>query len=227
MRSWFKAFWLVALIFTLWAQSSFAYPVYHEDVQYTDPINLVYAGSRDVTLGGITGSGEYAVSFTISWSITDNGDGTYSYSYTLSNLTKALSHLVLEVGGDLTANNFWSSDPLFATGGPKIYSGSDPSNGGMPAGIFGLKFNVDPTISFMSDAAPIWGNFYAQDGRTENGTVLVYAYNNGLLNLDSLGEIDFIAVPGRSPIMPEPATLTLIALGISLASLTHIRMRRR
>jgi hypothetical protein len=195
------------------ALPAMAVPVWHTD----DGITMT--GNRGIG-NGVVGNGDWASDFDLEWTITDNGDGTFHYIYDFSDLSKDLSHLILEVSETFTLDNLLNSNRSNEPEDPQVYS-EGPSNPGMPDDIFGIKFAGDSgstyTLEFDSTRAPMWGNFYAVDGKNEPAT---YAYNTGLADLTSENVLDFIAVPDTvgtedDPLIPEPATLALIGLGLS------------
>lgn len=196
-----------------------------------------YTGSRDVVDGHLTGSGVYATSFVISWTITEE-NGVYHYQYDLSGLEQNLSHLIIQVSDNFTIEDIWNATQTMANGDPQTYSPSDPgeSNPGLPNSIFGIKFSGAAgdtyTVEFDSDRAPMWGNFYAKDGKMPRTDIVNYAYNNGLANLTSENILDFIAVPDtvgngddEEPVIPEPMTLGLVGIGLGMTGLVWRRRR--
>jgi hypothetical protein len=195
-----------------------------------------YTGSRDIVDGHLTGNGVYADSFVISWTITEAG-GVFHYAYELSGLDQDLSHIIIQVSDNFTEEDIWNATQDSADGDPQTYSPSDPgnSNPGLPNSIFGIKFSGGDgdtyTVEFDSDRAPMWGNFYAKDGRQPGTTNVNYAYNDGLANLTSEDILDFIAVPDtvgdgddEEPVIPEPMTLGMVGIGLGLVGM--LRRRR-
>jgi hypothetical protein len=160
----------------------------------------------------------------MSWSITQTGS-IFHYQYTLSGLDKDLGHTIVQVSDNFTGNNIWNSTQNYTSGGPSTYSPSDPgnSNPGLPASIFGVKFNgamgYSYVVSFDSDRAPVWGDIYGKSGKDHGQWT--YFYNTGLSDHPSTDINDFIATPdsrgyaqSQEPVVPEPATLSLIGLGL-------------
>ena len=184
-------------------------------------------GSRSVG-GGLTLGGGNATTATLGWTITAITGG-YHYSYTLNtnSAQHSISHFILDLSdscilGSSLADSKCISNVL--AGGASIvpgsYNGSQSSNPGMPGTIIGVKFdgptsNALPyTISFDSDRAPVYGDFYAKTGNPPGNGYDVF--NTGLGNeiLDAL-TMDFIARPDTTVVTaPEPGSLALLAVGM-------------
>ncbi len=189
--------------------------------------NLVGGGVDTVQFNNTTGN-----DFTISWVITNPVAGTWHYSYTVSGTAitggQGLSHLILDTSNtciNVAAGTL--ADPKCITNNaitvsPADYISGAPSDPNFPVGasIIGVKFNVvggpalPVTITFDSDRAPVYGDFYA---KVANSTT---AYNNGLGNeTTSTLLTDFIAMPGD--LTPEPGTAVLMLAGIALVGLAN------
>jgi hypothetical protein len=107
--------------------------------------------------------------------------------------------------------------------GPQWF-GPSGSNPGLPTNIYGLKFNFGPaeddeasslTYSFWSHRAPMWGDFYAKDGRAGTEEAWNYAYNIGIGALPGSPFANWIPVPDTLTVQtPEPMTLLLLGLGL-------------
>jgi len=182
-----------------------------------------------------------------------NARALWKYDYTITAGTynedtgttaQAMSHWILEVSPFVTEEN-WQDYFLFEdmtpfeTGLYEIgdYTGTEMgtgSNPAMPGPLHGLKFNTTEaekdqesiSFSFWSSQQPVWGNFYAKDGRVD-GTSAV-AYNEGFEvdPLDATGYTRWIATPDTEPglIIPEPG-LSVLALGAFLVG-AFARRRR-
>ncbi len=149
-------------------------------------------------------------SFTISWSIQYNDvDNIWDYTYILNGAPSAPSHFILELTGEQT--------DLTNLGDQTIERGDwgrSPSNPGFPTGItfYGVKFDEGGsspyTYSFSSHYTPVWGNFYVKGAD-------VYAYNAalGIAGFESTEKDDFVVRPDGT-IIPEPASLSLLGLGL-------------
>jgi hypothetical protein len=205
--------------------------------------------------------------FQLTWSINYDAsrDFDWCYSYTISgigannpDLSKGLSHWLMQVSDGVTQSafsltpNLNNADGPVGQEGPKTYAPSDPgnSNPSLPGAIFAIKFPGDSsdaadTYTFYSTQAPVWGDFYAKDGRTGTGQnqVDVLAYNKGFGDTTpTAGEhslADFgawIARPNGTDVpppppppddgeVPEPATLAMWSGLAALGLIVH-RIRR-
>lgn len=145
-----------------------------------------WTGSRSTpAASGLYSQGGWATSgFVLSWNITFDGT-KYTYVYTVEGGTnetkfKDISHFVLETSPTFTASDLLagSSTPLE---GPKSWPADDAGNPDMPADLYGVKFDfggkAPVSYTLVTTRAPIWGDFYAKDGKT--GGVDNVAYNIG------------------------------------------------
>lgn len=205
------------------------------------------SGSLTSMNGGVTAANKWAEEpfFKITWNITDNHNGTLHYVYTLSAdngdpLTKSVSHMLLQVSDNFTLADLIepSIDP--ASGDPRTYQpgAMGNSNPQLPGNIFGLKFDGSGstllTLSFDSDRAAMWGNFYAKGGA--NGEVPT-AWNKDFMvsvadpynfsgAFDAQGNaLCKIAVPDtKTPVAPAPAAMALGLLGLGLVGWVKRRL---
>ncbi len=185
---------------------------------------------------GLTATGAWATSSSFSWDVDFEG-GLWTYDYTWFGLTKALSHVIVQVSDTFTDDNIKSGTTGYDE--LKTYE-NDNSNPGLPGDIYGLKFETsnDPTrynFTIVTDREPMWGNVYAKDG-TDGGDD-VYAYNTGfsltapvfdgvvvnpIFNIEG-AMYGWALVPdtengggggGGNPVVPEPGTFILVGAGL-------------
>ncbi len=127
--------------------------------------------------------------------------------------------------------------PSYQGDGLGTYSGSNPSNPGMPGVIRGIKWGtgeegsgswvennsgsmISYTITLVSDRPPMAGNFYARDGK--EGGDPVYAWSG---TSTGFGNNIPIPDPPADSAAPEPLTLLLYGVGFAGAAL-YRRLRR-
>lgn len=186
--------------------------------------------------GGIVATPNWNNSGTwLSWSISQNSSTlVWSYRYVWHTDGKDLSHFNMQVSAGATINEFWNwsfSHPL-ESGDPTISTFSPgPGNPGMPGSIYALQMNLDadtPVFGFSFDTlrAPVWGDFYAKDGKVAGSDTI--AYNAGFLTEPDVNDGRHIAVPNGPGIIIVPdGGLTLGLMGLSLLGLGHLRRRFR
>jgi len=160
---------------------------------------------------------------------------TWHYDYEWITSGKDLSHIIIEVTDGAKRSDFFniSVNAELESEDPRTYSPSDPgnSNPGLPGSIYGLKFEPksetsDFKFSFDSNHAPVYGDFYAKDGKEKIDKVQfnVYAYNSGF---SAAGPGDFS--PSSHTIVPDglavPEPTTVIAGGLLLLPLGVTAMR--
>jgi hypothetical protein len=194
-------------------------------------------GSRtlpDVVIGGNWDG------FLATWNITQEGLN-WRYVYTFTSDAPAISHLILGLTSTCTTA---STSPTASTclkdasfEGSEMQIGTfgvGSGNPGFPAGngFWGVKFDETVpgsgnvlNISFLTDRAPVWGDFYAKGGNDS------YAFNEGLLaaNRNSDDIMMFIARPNGNlniTSVPEPSTYVLMAAGLAGLGIAARRRRR-
>ncbi|OHB76349.1 MAG: hypothetical protein A2Z25_21165 [Planctomycetes bacterium RBG_16_55_9] len=179
----------------------------------------------DLYSGSITyGDGLFATeawadpTTTLSWGVTAV-DSFWHYEYTFTVPKKDLKHAIIEVSDTFEESDLKNPDPAtyeLDTYHPGKY------NPGLPGDIYGLKFEDfedDTTMwtwSFDSTRAPVWGDFYAKDGKVCKN--YVYAYNSGFL-VEPDVETGHISVPDTTTVVPVSPAALLSLIGLSFAGL--------
>lgn len=210
--------------------------------------------------GGWSGNGNNG--FEIKWNITENANATpglFSYEYIISgengsNLSKSLSHWILALSptidwGPAGENVDFGGDNEVKTPATNGQSyGPGGSNPGIPGDIPGVKWEIadnggsPSTFSFLTFQIPVWGSFYAKDGK-DNGSD-TYAFNEGFATYSvafptvedgfvpdgSFDVIPWIAVPDTltvANIIPEPSSFSLLAIGGLCVGFVAFRRKRK
>lgn len=191
--------------------AAFSIPVYA--VPITGSISSDSDGGMYATAGWAGGDAE------LSWSISESG-GIWTYDYHWSTERKDLSHIILGVSETFTERNILSG----TTAGWNLgwFGDEGNSNPDIPELIYGLKFggnDTDEYFKIVTDRAPMWGNFYAKDGK--DGGQDVYAYNtsfssNPIAYTTGSSPYGYALVPDTvTTTVPEPGTVALFGLGIA------------
>ncbi|HLV02049.1 MAG TPA: PEP-CTERM sorting domain-containing protein [Acidobacteriota bacterium] len=224
MRKKVKTVLLAAVVLFLAGHLGMADPVFVDSADFT--------GSRSTGGGGLVGTANWDNgNFTLSWQITDNLDGTFTYNYIISGegeRHKNLSHWILE----LSQGPDWSGVFANITGPVEVKTHSqDAGNPGLPGSVYGVKFDFRGLdITFTTSQAPVWGDFYAKDGKTGGpgggSDIIAYNANFGKDPANYTDFTGFIARPdGERTAVPEPGTLVLLGSGLLLSGLLRKRSR--
>jgi len=167
----------------------------------------------------------------------ENTSGFWLYKYTFTVPTKNISHMIFEVSDSFSENNIkeGSDYPVL-----DIYSSTSQGNSNpyMPGEFQGIKWGpgeLTLSATLVTDKNPVWGDFYAKDGKDQG--VLVYAYNKGFTADDvdptdapSNGSINnhVLAPDTGTPPIPEPGTLLLIGFGlVGIAGYSKFALARK
>ncbi len=192
-----------------------------------------YTGSLSWSGGGITGtpgSPWLAEGTALSWEVTANSNGTFTYWYKLTvAATPGISHLTIEVSPSFTASNVLDIlQGSLAQQQPEVANPSSNSNPGMPSAMNALKFEntsaLTWTVEFVSDRTPVWGDFYAKGGAVQSGLGAIWNAGYGNPDVDptdppASGSVDFhLLVPDTTVIIPVPGALGLAVLGFGLVA---------
>lgn len=180
----------------------------------------------------------------VSWTVTETTPGIWNYDYSAS-AGRTFTHFLLETSSTFTAANMWNATGGFSGATIDTFTSTNygASDSGLIGPMYGVRFNnmtqSSVNLSFTSNRAPVWGDFYTADGQGH------YAWNSGFTNpnsdpgdavLPSNGAYsdangyyllvpDTTNSPGGSS-TPEPGSigLGLCALGLAVGTL---RRRKR
>lgn len=216
-----------------------------------------WSGSLSTATGGLQGGGGWTNAI-LSWDVTEVSSGVYQYEYCLDTQSKKnISHVLLELTNDEFYGSFtYPSTDMF---GLEYWNGtawvawapheddvkwytpgsSGNSNPALPGDIFGVKFTPQKDASslcwrFQAQRNPVWGDFYAKDGK--DGGAWTYLYNTGFTANDTdptVGPHDgseqnhILRPNGPTAVTPELPPSALMGLGMVPLGLAYLRGRRR
>jgi hypothetical protein len=209
-------------------------------------VGISYSGNLSGADGGLVGTGAWFDKVllkpadqanwfapTISWTVSQNSDFTWHYSYTLTVYKQEVSHFMVEVSDNCEDSNIKNPKGPFRVRKVDWYDESS-GNPGLPGRVHALKFDeawgTIATFEFDSDKAPVWGDLYAKDGKLPGTNIENVAWNSGF----SANDIDPDVPAGNGSYLnhllvpdsvPEPASFVSLAAG--LMGILGLRRRSR
>ncbi len=159
--------------------------------------------------GGLYASEDWYAPLTrLEWRVENSGgDYIYTYTFTVSDETKKINHVIIQVPDFFGEDNV--KHKTKAGWNLVSFTSRGKSKSGAPGVIKGIERNVSGdlfsyTWQVVSDLAPINGNFYARAGDK------VYAYSG-----DRDGFTNTVPVPGGvGSEVPIPSAFLLLASGL-------------
>lgn len=209
---------------------------------------FVFTGSLTSEDGGIITHPLWEVA-TLGWTVTLLPNQVWRYDYTFmvsdgSMQPKDISHVLIEASPNFTMADIL--DTNWEPGKVEVQMWNPGAgNPMMPGSMYGIKFDSvtsypgqsSGTVWYMSletTRIPVWGDFYAKDGKGDAGTTEVAAWNSSFLLDDptdpaSNGSINNkILRPDTDDdliIIPEASAPALAAMAVPM--LGYLRLMRR
>ncbi|MBI4697884.1 MAG: PEP-CTERM sorting domain-containing protein [Nitrospirae bacterium] len=147
----------------------------------------LFATNGNFGKAGIHG---WSPSSVLTWSVDNTTNpGLWTYAYTFNVDEHGISHVLIEVSDDNTStdiNEAFTSANIFSgtTSNSGINHYSNTSGNAypfLPSELHAIKWDTDGVLSFawtiVTDRMPMWGDFYAVDGKKPGSEI--YAYNLG------------------------------------------------
>jgi hypothetical protein len=149
----------------------------------------------------------------IEWGIQQNADNSWHYEYNVSVPKYDISHIIIEVTPNATLEDFYNFNGSFNEA--EIGWMQNPGSPNLPENIYGIKFesiedNTNWYMSFDSNRSPVWGDFYAKDGKP-GGEM----WNVGFTNNDIDNSSNHIMRPNGDAAVPEPASSAMVLIGLA------------
>jgi len=195
---------------------------------------------------GMLADGHWATDASVlTWDVTMTGQFSWHYHYTLDVPKHGVSHFVLETSTNLQTEDFYNVAGSFvdeASWDVGWYD-TNPGSPNMPDQIYGIKFELggdytELDFSFDIFRDPVWGDFYAKDGKQGGDPATLW--NAGFVDPDwdpeddaSEGSVsNHVLVPDTAytdsePQDDSPEATTWLLLGITGAAGALARRRRK